>query len=83
VKSSGVNPLDSKIRAGGNAAHAGVSLPAILVMDWSGMVEAAGSGVKVFKPGDEVYGVAGGVGGLQGWLAAHAAVDSDSVGRQS
>jgi NADPH:quinone reductase-like Zn-dependent oxidoreductase len=76
VKSSGVNPLDTKIRAG-NAAHARVSLPAILGMDLSGIVEAVGSDVKAFKPGDEVYGMAGGVGGLQGSLAAYAAVDSD------
>ena len=30
-----------------------------------------------FRPGDEVYGMAGGVGGLQGTLAEYAAVDAD------
>jgi NADPH2:quinone reductase len=33
--------------------------------------------VTAFKPGDEVYGMTGGVGGLQGSLAEFAAVDAD------
>lgn len=41
------------------------------------MVESVGSSVTAFKPGDEVYGLTGGVGGLQGSLAEYAAVDSD------
>jgi NADPH:quinone reductase len=76
IKASGVNPLDTKIRTG-NAPHAKVTLPAILGMDLSGIVEALGSGVTVFKPGDEVYGMTGGVGGLPGSLATFAAVDAD------
>jgi NADPH:quinone reductase len=76
VKASGVNPLDTKIRTG-NAAHARVTLPAILGMDLSGIVEAVGSGVTAFKPGDEVYGMTGGIGGLPGSLATFVAVDSD------
>jgi NADPH2:quinone reductase len=76
IKASGVNPLDIKIRTG-NAAHARVTLPAILGMDLAGIVEAVGPDVTTFKPGDEVYGMTGGIGGLQGSLAAFAAVDSD------
>src|SRR5271170_2593387 len=76
VKASGVNPLDTKIRAG-NAAHARVELPAILGIDLAGIVEAVGTGVTTFKPGDEVYGMTGGIGGLQGSLATYAAVDAD------
>ncbi len=76
VKASGVNPLDTKIRTG-NASHAKVTLPAILGIDLSGIVETVGPGVKAFKPGDEVYGMTGGIGGLQGSLAAFAAVDAD------
>jgi NADPH:quinone reductase len=68
IKASGVNPLDTKIRTG-NAAHARVELPAILGMDLAGVVEAVGPDVTAFKPGDEVYGMAGGIGGLQGSLA--------------
>jgi NADPH:quinone reductase len=76
IKASGVNPLDTKIRTG-NAAHARVELPAILGMDLAGVVEAVAPDVTAFKPGDEVYGMAGGVGGLQGSLATFVAVDAD------
>jgi NADPH:quinone reductase len=76
IKASGVNPLDTKIRAG-NAAHAGVELPAILGMDMAGVVEAVGPEVTTFHPGDEVYGMAGGIGGLPGTLAEFMAVDAD------
>lgn len=76
IKASGVNPLDTKIRTG-NAAHARVELPAILGMDLAGVVEAVGPDVTTFKPGDEVYGMAGGIGGLQGSLATFVAVDGD------
>ena len=76
IAASAVNPLDLKIRAG-QAAHARQPLPAILGIDLAGTVEAVGDGVTAFKPGDEVFGMTGGVGGLQGSLAQHAAVDAD------
>ncbi len=76
IAASGVNPLDLKIRAGA-AAHARQPLPAILGIDLAGTVEAVGPGVTRFRPGDEVYGMTGGVGGLQGSLADHAAVDAE------
>lgn len=76
IKASGVNPLDLKIRSG-QAPHAKHPLPAILGMDLAGSVEALGPGVTSLAPGDEVYGLAGGVGGLQGSLAGFAAVDAD------
>jgi NADPH2:quinone reductase len=76
IKASGVNPLDLKIW-GGNAGHAKHPLPAILGMDLAGVVEDVGPEVSGFSHGDEVYGLTGGVGGLQGSLAAFAAVDSE------
>ncbi len=76
IAASGVNPLDTKIRAGGGA-HAHVRVPAILGMDLAGVVAGAGPGVSRFKPGDEVYGMTGGVGDHQGSLAEYAAVDAD------
>jgi len=76
IAASGVNPLDTKIRAG-NAAHARHPLPAVLGMDLAGVVAEVGPGVDRFRPGDEVYGLTGGVGGLQGSLAEYAAVDAD------
>jgi NADPH:quinone reductase len=76
IKASGVNPLDTKVRAGA-AAHARVELPAILGMDMAGVVEAVSPQITTFQPGDEVYGMVGGIGGLQGTLAEFVAVDAD------
>ena len=76
IAASGVNPLDTKIRAGA-AAHAKHPFPAVLGMDLAGTVRAVGAGVERFRVGDEVYGLTGGVGGLQGSLAEYAAVDAD------
>src|SRR5579862_8535994 len=76
IAASGVNPLDTKIRAGA-AAHARQPLPAVLGLDMAGTVEAVGPGVTAFEPGDEVYGMVGGVGGHQGTLAEKVAADAD------
>ena len=75
IKASGLNPLDTKIRAG-SAAHAKHPLPLVLGIDMAGVVEAIGQGVTHFQVGDEVYGMTGGVGGIQGSLAQFAAVDA-------
>src|SRR5277367_6087374 len=76
IHTSGINPLDTKIRAG-KAAHAKQPLPAVLGLDMAGTVEEIGAGVTSFQPGDEVYGMVGGVGGLQGTLAEYVAADAD------
>lgn len=76
IKASGVNPLDTKI-CGGRASHAKQSLPAVLGVDMAGIVEEVGFSVTKFRQGDEVYGMVGGVGGLQGTLAEFIAVDTD------
>jgi NADPH:quinone reductase len=76
IAASGVNPLDLKIRAGA-AGHARHPLPAILGIDLAGVVEQVGPGVTRFRAGDAVYGMTGGVGGVQGSLAQFAAVDAD------
>ncbi|WP_208644774.1 zinc-dependent alcohol dehydrogenase family protein [Mucilaginibacter kameinonensis] len=76
IIASGVSVLDNKIRTG-KGAHAKQPLPAILGMDFAGIVEAVGDGVTRFKIGDEVYGLAGGIGGLQGTYAQYAAFDAD------
>jgi len=78
TKASGVNPLDTKIRAG-KAPHAKQPLPAVLGVDMAGIVEEVGPGVTAFSRGDEVYGMVGGVGGLQGSLAEFIAVDTDLI----
>lgn len=76
IMASGVNPIDLKIKMG-QAAHAKTVLPAILGIDMAGIVEAVGESVTDFKAGDEVYGMTGGIAGVQGSLAEYAAVDAD------
>ena len=76
IQASGVNPLDLKIAAG-KAEHARMPMPAVLGIDMAGVVEAVGPGVSGFAPGDAVFGMTGGVGGVQGSLAEYAAVDAD------
>ena len=51
VEASGVNPLDTKIRAGA-AAHARVTPPMILGIDLSGVIAEVGPGVTGFAVGD-------------------------------
>jgi len=76
IAASGLNPLDTKIRSG-NAAHAKHPVPLVLGIDMAGVVEEVGPGVTAFRVTDEVYGMTGGVGGIQGSLAQYAAVDAD------
>ncbi|SFJ58440.1 NADPH:quinone reductase [Paenibacillus sp. UNC496MF] len=80
IKASGVNPLDLKTREG-VAPHTRTAPPAILGMDMAGIVEEVGTDVTGFEPGDAVYGLTGGVGGIQGSLAEYAAVDADLLAK--
>src|SRR5262249_41003344 len=75
IAAIGVNPLDTKLRAG-VAAHARHPFPAILGIGLSGTVAAVGPDVISLREGDEVFGMTGGVGGVQGSLAEYAAVDA-------
>ncbi len=50
---SGTNPVDAKLCRDGT--WAGLEPPVVLGHDVSGIVEAVGTKVTVFKPGDEVY----------------------------
>ena len=70
IHASGVNPIDYKIRLG-EATYAMPELPAVLGTDMAGVVTAVGEGVTHFNVGDEVYGLIGGVRGLQGSLAEY------------
>src|ERR1700753_3859841 len=76
VAASGVNPLDTKIRAD-KAGHAKHPSPAVLGLDVAGTVESVSPDVTKFKPGDDVFGMAGGVGGIQGSLAEYMAADAN------
>jgi NADPH2:quinone reductase len=52
VKAISVNPVDTKVRS---TVKGELSTPKILGYDASGVVEAIGSDVTLFKPGDEVF----------------------------
>jgi NADPH2:quinone reductase len=74
IISCGLNALDTRIRAG-RTPHTMHRLPLVLGIDMAGIVEGVGSNVTGFAEGDEVYGIAGGIGGTRGSLAEYAAVD--------
>ncbi|MEE9680984.1 zinc-dependent alcohol dehydrogenase family protein [Pseudomonas moraviensis] len=75
VHAAGVNPLDTKIAAGAGA-HARQTLPAVLGLDLAGTVVEVGEAVDGFTPGQEVFGMPGGIGGAQGTMAEYIAVDA-------
>lgn len=52
VKSVSVNPVDTKVRAPKDQVE---DIPRVIGYDASGIVEAVGSDVTLFKAGDEVY----------------------------
>ncbi len=75
IHAAGVNPLDTKIAIGAGA-HARQELPAVLGLDLAGTVVEQGEAVDGFTPCQEVFGMAGGIGGAQGTLAEYIAVDA-------
>ncbi|WP_336364010.1 zinc-binding dehydrogenase [Halalkalicoccus salilacus] len=78
VAASSVNPVDYKIRRGDLPDFA-PAFPAILHCDVAGTIDAVGGGVDEFEPGDEVYGMPGGVAGHPGALAEYMVADADAV----
>jgi NADPH:quinone reductase-like Zn-dependent oxidoreductase len=81
IAASGVNPLDTKIRAGA-APHARVNVPAILGIDLAGVVTEVGPGESRFAIGDEVYGMTGGVGHVAVQIAIARGAAVFATGRQ-
>ena len=55
VRAIAVNPVDTKVRAGQRNDGGTEDPPRVIGWDASGVVEAVGSTVTLFKPGDEVY----------------------------
>ncbi|WP_394147820.1 zinc-dependent alcohol dehydrogenase family protein [Shewanella atlantica] len=75
VKASSVNPLDTMLRSSDTPWSA--NLPEILHGDVSGIVTEVADDVSRFKVGDEVYGCAGGIAGIDGALAEFMLVDAE------
>ncbi len=59
VMAAGINPVDTKVRAGTSGLSKQLKLPAILGWDVSGVIEAVGKNVQDLKPGDAVFGCIG------------------------
>ncbi len=55
IKAIAVNPVDTKVRAGQRNDGATEDPPRVIGWDASGVVQAVGTAVTLFKPGDEVY----------------------------
>ncbi|MFW2586935.1 zinc-dependent alcohol dehydrogenase family protein [Sagittula sp. SSi028] len=76
VKATSVNTVDTMIRAMGRDLPLSPELPAVLGMDFAGIITEVGAGVTGFAVGDEVYGCAGGLADLQGALAEFMLADA-------
>jgi NADPH:quinone reductase-like Zn-dependent oxidoreductase len=75
VHAAGVNPIDWKLREGFLSAP----LPMILGIDFSGVVEAVGSGITKYRFGDAVFGQ---VGDESGGYAEYALALESAVARK-
>lgn len=75
IKASSVNTVDTMIRQMGKDLPLSPDTPAILGMDFAGIIEEVGEGITKFSIGDEVFGCAGGLIGLQGTLAEYILAD--------
>ncbi|WP_019026397.1 zinc-dependent alcohol dehydrogenase family protein [Colwellia piezophila] len=74
VKASSVNPIDTMLRS--IELPWSANLPEILHGDVAGIVVEVAEDVSNFKIGDEVYGMAGGLNGVDGALAEFMLVDA-------
>lgn len=70
IKATSINTVDTMIRQMGNElGPLAPSLPAILGMDFAGIITEIADDVSGFEVGDEVYGCAGGLADIDGALA--------------
>ncbi|AWB65505.1 quinone oxidoreductase [Saccharobesus litoralis] len=83
IMASSVNTVDTMIRQMGKDLPISPDLPAILGMDFAGVIEAVGEGVSDYQIGDEVYGCAGGLADLPGTLAEYIVADVQLIARKA
>ena len=79
VHATSINTVDTMIKSMGKDLPLSPDLPAILGMDFAGVIEEVGDGVSEFSPGDEVYGCAGGLADLKGALAEYMLADAKLI----
>ena len=82
IAATSVNTVDTMIRQMGKELPISPDLPAVLGMDFAGVVEEVGDDVTDFAVGDEVYGCAGGLCDLQGTLAEYMVADARLIARK-
>lgn len=69
IKAIGINPVDTKVRAGTNRISKMIRLPTVIGWDVSGVIESCGAKVTDFQEGDEVFGCIGFPGAGGGYAA--------------
>ena len=79
VMATSVNTVDTMIRQLGPALPLSPQAPALLGMDFAGVIEEVGDGVAGFKIGDEIFGCAGGLAELPGALAEYMLADAKLI----
>ena len=79
IHASSVNTVDTMIRTMGEDLPLSPAVPALLGMDFAGVIEQVGPSVKGLNVGDEVYGCAGGLADLPGALAEYIAADANLI----
>lgn len=79
ISASSVNTVDTMIRRMGKNLPLSPEAPALLGMDFAGMITQLGDGVTEYKVGDEVYGCAGGLADLPGTLSDYIAADKHLI----
>lgn len=79
VHATSINTVDTMIKNMGADLPLSPALPAVLGMDFAGVIEDIGAGVTGFSVGDEVYGCAGGLADLQGALAEYMLADAQLI----
>ncbi len=82
IAASSVNTVDTMIRKMGKNLPLSPDNPAILGMDFAGVIEAVADDVSGFTIGDEVYGCVGGLSTLPGTLAEYIAADSKLIAKK-
>lgn len=75
IKAIGINPIDCKIRTAPERFP--VTFPIIPGCDGAGIIEAVGTRVNKFRPGDEVYFSQPGFNNRQGTYAEYVQVDAN------
>ena len=80
LRAAGVNPVDTKLRAGGTFFPE--RMPTILGCDGAGIVDAVGTEATRFKAGDAVYFCNGGIGGHPGNYCDYAVIDERFAARK-